>query len=263
VLSWRLHASGTLRAASGPGFAAGIVAALGVLALSAHALPKRAIRFWMKRREDASAARAPSRSRLRVLVLAHLGLGLVTMAAVLAHAGTRVPVSSGGALAVAFWLTSLLGAAGAVAYRHLPRILARLERRAVLPEDLRGERRALLERLESTLSGRDALVKTIADKIVLPYAAKPGGALLLVVAGRTLREEEHALRARIDALLDGRGGARLQGLDDVVRLAVELRALPARRLVEWLLRGWAPLHAALAALLLALLVVHALGAIGW
>jgi Fe-S-cluster-containing dehydrogenase component len=259
VLAWRLHASGAVDAGQGPGFWAGIMAGLGCVALALHSVPKRAVRWRMKCHDQGGGAARP---RLAALVVVHGALGALTVLAVLLHSGLRLPANGGGAVALAFWLTALLGAAGAFAYRVVPRTLARLERRATLPEDLTHERQALLERLEARLSGRDALVKAICQRIVLPHATRWWGGVVLVLSGRSLHDEERVLRARIDALLGGRGAQRLDGLDDVVRLAVELRALPARRALEALLRGWVPLHALLAALLLALLGVHVIGVVG-
>src|SRR5690606_31605022 len=131
--------------------------------------------LWMRRRRRTSAARrlaaqaegatdrrTSPRSKVRPWLSVHLVLGMLTMAAVLGHAGPRLPSNPAGSLLVAFWLVSILGVLGALAYRGVPRRLAALERRGDLPEDLAGERRALLDRLFSQASGRDELVKTIA-----------------------------------------------------------------------------------------------------
>ena len=50
------------------------------------------------------------------------------------------------------------------------------------------------------------------------------------------------MRAKVDKALQGRGVGKLAGLDDVVRIAVEMRALPLRRLLTVGLRSWLPVH---------------------
>jgi hypothetical protein len=125
------------------------------------------------------------------------------------------------------------------------------------------ERELLFDRLHRASSGTSDLVKTIADKILVPYARAPVGALALVVSGRTLVEEERVLAARIDKVLAGRGRERLDGLDGLVRIVVELRALPARRGLSGLLRGFLPLHIVLTGMLLALLALHVVQMTRW
>jgi hypothetical protein len=82
------------------------------------------------------------------------------------------------------------------------------------------------------------------------------GPLALLGSGRRLAAEEARLHAKIDAMRQGRGQGRLAGLDELVRTAVELRALPVRRALTALLRGWLPLHIVVSAVSLALLGLH-------
>ena len=201
------------------------------------------------------------RSRQRPLLLLHVALGVLVSAMALAHAGPRLKQNPAGALYLCFGLAVLLGAFGALAYRALPARLSRLERRGALPEDLPAEREELVDRLHREASGRDDLVKSIVEKILIPYTRSAFGPLLLLVSGRSLKQEELLLRARIDGILEGRGGDRLAGLDDLLRTVVELRALPARRALNAALRAWLPLHAALGVVLLVLLVLHVYGVV--
>lgn len=270
ITAVRLQSAGTWTPAAGPGLVAGVVAAAGMVGLVSYAAPKRITGLWMRRRTRRSAARrmadaaetaarvqtrAP-RSKVRPWLSLHVGLGMLTMAAVLGHAGLRVPKNPAGSLVLAFWLVSILGVLGALAYRAIPRRLAALERRGDLPEDLAGERRALLDRLFRQASGRDELVKAIASRVLVPYARAVFGPLGLLLAGRRLAAEEARLHARIDAMRQGRGQERLAGLSELVRTAVELRALPVRRVLHALLRGWLPLHIVVCAVALALLGLH-------
>ena len=269
VTALRLQAVGAWSPGEGPGLTAGVAAAAGMVGLVGYAAPKRIVGLWMRRRRRTSAARrlaaqaegatdrrTSPRSKVRPWLSVHLVLGMLTMAAVLGHAGPRLPSNPAGSLLVAFWLVSILGVLGALAYRGVPRRLAALERRGDLPEDLAGERRALLDRLFSQASGRDELVKTIAARVLVPYARAVHGPWALLLRGRRLSEEEARLRASIDAMRQGRGQGRLAGLDELVRTAVELRALPVRRVLTAVLRSWLPLHIEVSAVALALLGLH-------
>ncbi|MEX1362511.1 MAG: cyclic nucleotide-binding domain-containing protein, partial [Nannocystaceae bacterium] len=240
----RLQGVGAWTPGQGPGLWSGIFAAVGMVGLVSYAAPKRIVGLWMRKRRRASAARRlaatlegsedarpPARSKVRGWLSLHLVLGMLTMAAVLGHAGLRLPADPSGSLMLSFWTVSLLGVLGAVVYRVVPRRLARLERRGALPEDLAAERRALLDRLFVQASGRDDLVKTIAGRVLVPYARAPLGPLMLLASGRDLAAEQVRLRERIDRMREGRGDGRLAGLDDLVRTAVELRALPLRRVL--------------------------------
>jgi CRP-like cAMP-binding protein/Fe-S-cluster-containing dehydrogenase component len=261
ALGWARHESAAWAPGRGAGLAAGALAGALVLGLAAYAAPKRLVRRAMARRRRArglrradGADRAP-RSRTCRHLAAHLAGGLLVPACVLAHAGTRLPASPAGALTLALAVASLLGIAGAALYLALPGRLTRLERRGALPEDLAREREALAARAYRELTGTSDLVKTAARSL-LPSAGARLGWLGLVLSGRSLADEERRLRSRIDTALAGRGAGRLHGLDAILRTAVELRALPARRLLTAALRAWLPLHIVAAAAVIALLLLH-------
>jgi Fe-S-cluster-containing dehydrogenase component len=260
TLGWSQQTRGAWVPGRGAGLAAGIFAALLIAGLTGYAAPKRLVRRWMRRssrsRRAALESRPPPRSRLRPHLVAHLGAGFIVPAAALAHAGARLPASPAGALALALLAACLVGAAGALVYRVIPARLTRLERRGALPEDLAGERDALLSRLYLESSGRSDLVKAIAARLLLPHARAPLGWVALVLSGRDLAGEEARLRRRVDQALAGRGQGRLDGVDALVRTAVELRALPARRALTAALRAWLPIHIVSAAAVLALLLLH-------
>jgi hypothetical protein len=95
--------------------------------------------------------------------------------------------------------------------------------------------------------------------VLLPYSRSRLGALALVASGRRLADEQRRLRAQIDTTLAGR--AAIEGVDELIQIAVELRALPARRLLSRLLRIWPPLHMIAGAMAVALLVVHVVTAV--
>ncbi len=248
----------------GVGLGAGVAAATGMLLLLAYALPKRRIRSWMKPRAkigDAPAPRADTRVRsvVRPQLTAHLAIGLITVGFALAHAPFPpwARAGHGGALALALTVTTLAGAWTALTYRFLPVRLARIERRAALPEDFAAARRELSDRLYREVSGKSDLVKKLFERVLVPYAKSPLGPLRLILSGRRLRDEEQALRARIDVGLEGRGQERLAGLDVLIKIVVELRALPAQRWLFRALRVGLPLHVVTFGVATAMLLLHA------
>ena len=261
---WALHRAYAWSPARGAGFVAGLVAALLVVALAAYVVPKRRVRARMRRRDPAlrlvADVRPAPRSRTRRHLAAHLGLGALVPAAALAHAGVQLRAAPGGALAASLAVTVVLGVLAAIAYRIVPRALTRLERRGTLPEDLAGERDTLEARLYRAVSGKNDRVKALVDHVLLPYARARLGAVRLVASGHGLSDEARRVRRRIDAALAGHTIAS-DGLDELIEIAVELRALPARRLLGRLLRIWPPLHMIAGAMTLALLAVHVVTAV--
>jgi ferredoxin len=199
--------------------------------------------------------RGNGRSGVRPHTIAHLALGVAAMGVVAAHAGAKLPPNAAGALVVAFVLASLTGVAAALAYRLVPRALARVERHARLPEDLPGRARELDERAFGALTGRSDATKAVYGRLLAPYARAPLGWLLLVMRGATLRDEEKRLRGRVRRLLGPRAET-LDGLDDMIRLVVERRAVAAQRVLQGTLRAWVPAHVVAVAAALVLLVVH-------
>jgi Fe-S-cluster-containing dehydrogenase component/CRP-like cAMP-binding protein len=270
-VAWRHQSLGLWTPGQGTGLHSGIAAAIAIVLLVAYAIPKRVVRLWVHRKRKDRAARvgvapkrapAAPRSRVRPIYALHLVIGLLAMAAVVGHAGTRVPDDPAGALHLAFWIVAAGGVALGLAYRLVPRRLTRIEREGALPEDLRRRRTELVDRLYRAGSGKSDLVKAIAEKILVPYARAPFGSLALFLTGRTLAEEEARLSTAINRMLQGRGHARLQGLPELVKVVVELRALPLRRVLTFGLRGLLPLHVIATGVLVALLALHVLVEVG-
>jgi Fe-S-cluster-containing dehydrogenase component len=263
-----------LRPAAGVGFAAGIVAAIVMVGLVAHALPKRLVKRWMRPKPRSSGARALTedertpiiRSKVRPFYALHLSLGLLLPGLLIAHAGASVPANAAGLLTLLSWLTLLLGGFGAFAYATIPRRLTKLERGGTLPEDLAREREHLLDRLQRELSGKSIVLKQLATEYLLPWANVPMGWVAMLASGRDLRETRTALREQVETWLPahlrregGQPRAReeaLAGLDPLLRTCVELRALPARRVLTALLRGWLAPHVLLTGALFVALVAH-------
>jgi hypothetical protein len=188
------------------------------------------------------------------LISLHIGLGVLTAAAVLGHAGLRVPASPSGSLHAAFWAVTLLGGLAAVVYRLVPRRLARIERVGALPEDLPAQREGLVDALYRQASGRSARVKAMLAEVLVPYAHAAGGSLRLLLSGRSLAQEEDRLERIVKARDPGAENDR--GLHELVRIVVELRAWPIRRVLARLLVAFVPLHVVLTGVLVALLVLH-------
>ena len=226
----------------------GVVTGALVVLLGAYAGVKRSTRVL---------ARIPRSASLgRILYVAHLAAGILALGAALAHTHGGAPGNVAGALALAMTLALATGLLGGVVQVLLPPRLARLERGSVLPEELGAQRRAIDERIFTRLSGRSEVVKTLYGRVLRPYRASRFGALLLVGSGRRLRAEEKRLRAALGGLLDGRKSERLDGLDELVRLVVEHRAVGALRVLTFALRAWLPVHLAATAAALVLLVAH-------
>jgi len=279
ALGWTgaaLHGAGLVAPGRGVGLLAGSLAGASFCGLLAYAVPKRRPGWVVSLRARLGRPTGPSRrSRVLPALRAHLVLGLLATGLVLLHAPPpfALRATAGSALLVAFAASALVGALAAIAYRVVPPRLARIERGALLPEDFARRRGELTDALFAELRGRTEVLKRIAEKVLVPYATSPLGPLLLLASGRSLKDEEAALRARIGRLLagdDASGGAiaellatpRLAGHAELLRIAVELRALPAARLLTALLRAGLPLHVVTFCVALALLVLH-VGSVLW
>jgi Fe-S-cluster-containing dehydrogenase component/CRP-like cAMP-binding protein len=225
--------------------ATGVVAGLVVAALAAYAVVKRT-----------RLARGTSEaSVVRPQTIAHMALGTLALGIVAAHVGRHVVPNAAGGLLAAFLAASASGIALAVAYRFVPRALSRVERRARLAEDLAPRARELDERAFGALTGRSEAMKAVYARWLAPYARAPLGAVALIAGQKTLGDEEKRLRARVEAVLGART-VTLDGLDDLLRLVVERRALRAQAMLQGMLRAGLPVHVVAVAVTLALLVVH-------
>ena len=228
--------------------ASGALACAIVIALGAYPGAKR----WLGLRVAGGA---------RPHYVAHVALGVLAAGVVALHAGARGFTAPRGALAAtlawAFAAASAAGAFGAVVYRAIPARLTRLEKGGLLPEDFAARAQAVDEGTFRDLSGRSDVVKALFARVVQPYrASRVVVPLLLVASGRAIGEEEARLRARIDAVVAGRKSERLQGIDGLIRGAVERQSLRARRLLLAALRGWLLLHVVLAVIVVGLTILH-------
>ena len=248
---------------AGRGYAAGWIAAGAIVWLVAYFIPKRgsvllrrlkATRLgqWIGRRTEERLTRTNPHYRL------HLAVGVVGTASVFWHAPrlSIAPGSIGGLLFLALVIASGSGLLLAVLYAVLPRLLTRVERKPLLPESLGSEKEALETRLFRGLSGKDLLLKKVAEKVLLPYARSPVRGLRMLVTGADLRSEELRLKRTIAERLDGRIDERLAGLDEIVRASVELAALPLVRVLTFSLRGLLPIHIVAFLGTLVLLALH-------
>lgn len=236
------------------GYGTGVAAGAATLALFAYAGARRKAARWS--RTPAPKDGPVFASRVRPFYAAHVVLGIAAVGLVVAHAGVRLAPSVAGALLLVFWIVLATGAFGAIAYGVLPRVLSRLEREGALPEDLPARGRELDERLFRELSGKSELVKTIFARLLRPYDDRRAGALALMLSGRSLARERERLRGEVRAILAGRGEDRLQGLDEIIRLVVERRAVRAQRVLQGLLRVWLAPHVVCGAVVVVLLVAH-------
>lgn len=270
-LAVALHQNGGWSPGRSWGLAGGLAAAAVMGLLAAYALPKRGVRRWMRprvkgARADEAPDRGRARSRVRPHFRVHLLLGLALPALILAHTGWSLPANASGLLALLAWITLALGAFGGLSYAWIPPALTRLERRGALPEDLATERERLEDRLQRALSGKSAVLKGLARDHLLPWARTLGGGAAMVLRGQSVSEARAMLRERVEGWLpeplrrDGlqpqaRAEA-LAGLDALLDVCIELRALTARRVLTTMLRGWLGPHILLTGALGVALVVH-------
>lgn len=184
----------------------------------------------------------------------HGTLGAATLAGAWAHGGGRF-VGVPGVFAGVVMLAVVLGLYGLFAYRVLPSRLTRLEReagdeRASVPDDADALMRAV--------GGRSDALKRLTGAVLLPYAQRIGGGALLLLSGRSLREEHARLRSQLEGTLGEERVARMEGLDEVLATVVTARASRARGVVRGLLRGWLAPHVVLSGIGFVLLIVHVL-----
>lgn len=225
----------------GVGFALGIAAAVGLLGLLGYA--------GLKRRAVRGGAR-------RGAYQVHVALGWLVVAAAAGHGGAATGGSSGAALGLSLLAAVGLGALAGLAYRWVPPRLARVQRQAPGPDGYEDRRRRLSDALYGAVSGRSDVVKALFAKVLVPYLRQPLSGLRLAASGRAVEAERRRVQRRIDGVLGGRGRDRVEGLERLVELAVDLRALRAERWWTRILRALPPLHVVVAAVALALLVVH-------
>ena len=200
----------------------------------------------------------------RPMYVAHAAMGTFACGVIVAHAGASWPGTAGGALFVALAFAAVTGALGALLSWLLPPRLARLERKSALPEELRIRAAEIEPKVFAALSGKDEVTKTLYARVLRGYRASRLGPFLLAVSGKSLRGEEDRVRARLRALASGATDerARVAKLDELLRLAVEERALRALRVLTVVLRGWIVPHLGATAVALVLLVLHVVAVMG-
>jgi len=192
----------------------------------------------------------------RGMYIAHVALGTFACGVIASHAGLQVPPNAAGALTLAVLLTIATGLIGALLVAFVPRALSRVERKSVLPEELYLRPKEIDEKIFSTLSGKSELAKTLFVKRLRPYVRSRLGPLFLLATRRSLKEEEKALRTTLDQLTGGKKGDALVGVNELVRLVVERRAVKAQRLLTWMLRGFVVPHLAATVATIVLLGLH-------
>ncbi|HEY1956808.1 MAG TPA: cyclic nucleotide-binding domain-containing protein [Polyangiaceae bacterium] len=179
----------------------------------------------------------------------HLGLGAASFGVAIAHAGGT------SALAVAFWACAILGALAGTLGKLVPPRLARIERKALLPEEI-AEQLALLDaRVFRDLTGRSDLLKGLYARVLRPFSSSPFVLASICARGTSQRALRDRLGERIRGLV-GEADERLAGLDGLVASTAERQALRAQRLLDALLRGASFAHVVLAAALAVLVAIH-------
>jgi len=192
---------------------------------------------------------------VRPFLVLHVAVGTAAIALLAAHAGAHLGRGITGAAGATAWATLLTGLLVSTVYRWLPARLAALERRGDLPEDGLGKGRANDDLVFRTLTGKSERLKTIYAHVLAPYTRSPGHLLRLVTTAPSVRDEEQRWHRRLRDTL-GERTKDLDGLAELVRLAVERRALRARAILGGTLRAIPLVHGALTFLALALALAH-------
>src|SRR5690606_25084464 len=160
------------------------------------------VRWWMRpriRQGSRRSSRSKTHGSLRSPWLRfHRGAGLVTVGFGGWHAGVVPGRGLKGAVLGTFLLSAFTGVFGALSYRWIPVRLTRLEWRGSLPEELAAERAELADRLYRLLSGKDAMLKKVAEVVLLPYSRSTLASLRLLCSGRDLAAERARLSSDIE-----------------------------------------------------------------
>ena len=223
----------------------GVVAGVLIVLLASYPLAKRTRRVFGHLRGSLPLS--------RWLHVAHLAAGAFASGVIAAHAG-GAPRNLAGALTLALGFAVITGALGGLIGAWIPAALTRVERTSVLPEELARRPREIDDRIFAALSGKSELVKTLFVRALRPYRRAVLGPLWLLLGRRSLRDEERRMRAHLDILTGGKKS--VPGLDDLVRLVVEHRAVRLQRVLTWTLRAWLFPHLAATVAAAVLLVVH-------
>jgi len=181
--------------------------------------------------------------------VAHLLCGILCAGVAAAHARGH------SALAIAFWSATALGGAAGLVGWVAPKRLARIERTALLPEEL-GERiRELDARVFRDLSGRSDLLKGLYARVLRPFSRSTATLVAFCVRGTPQRVMRERVEARVHAIV-GKPDERLAGLEGLVSVVVERQAMRAQRVLTMALRATSFAHVIVVGALLALALVH-------
>ena len=233
--------------ADAPRKTSGLVLLTLVVVLFGYAAVKR---YGLRARGAARRALA-----VRPHFVVHIAAGIACMFVAAAHARGH------SALALAFWSATGLGAAAGMAGWLVPKRLARLERAALLPEELAARVRELDARVFRDLSGKSDLLKGLYARVLRPYSRSLGVLGALCVTAAPQRASRDRLERRVRALVGG-SDERLAGLDGLVAVVVERQSVRAQRILTSLLRSTSFAHVVVTcglAILIALHVVVQLG----
>ena len=166
-----------------------------------------------------------------------------------------VHASGTSALAIAFWACAGLGAIAAALAKLVPPRLARIERSALLPEEIPEALAHVDARIFRDLTGRSDLLKGLYARVLRPFSSSLVVLASICVRGTSQRVMRERLGDRIRALV-GDADERLAGLDGLVTSVAERQALRAQRLLGALLRGTSFAHVVLASALAVLVAIH-------
>ncbi len=193
--------------------------------------------------------RARTRLRVRPHFVVHVAVGLLTLGVAATHAHGY------SALAIAFWGATALGALAGALGVLVPKRLARIERDALLPEEIGPKLAEVDARVFRDLSGTSDLLKGIYARILRPYSRSTFVLATTCLLGTPQRAVRERLTARVRALVGGED-ERLVGLDGLVAIVAQRQALRAERILTAALRATSFAHVVVACGLGVLVVLH-------
>ncbi len=197
------------------------------------------------------------RGPLRYWRLAHVYLGGIALIVLLAHGGGRSGGLLTSALMVAFDLTIVSGAAGALIYLLAPRLLVKIEGEPLLIDDLlvrRGELRDDLSRIQTSDEKLKQLLMREIPRRLLSLRCLLHQYIKQAELKTLLDEARREFAADADRLKLSAESRRV--LDEAVTAAATLKRVEALIYLHQLLKLWVAPHVVSTSIMLVLMAAH-------
>lgn len=242
---WLLYEAVKPNSWTGAGLYAGVTAAVMMALLSVMGLRKR--------------LRTQRLGPLHWWARAHAVLGGALWGVVLFHAGYQASGVLTTTLLALVTIAVFVGLGGQLASALLPRLLARSEDEAMLPEDV-GERvRTLTRSNEEFLATLDERARARVEGHAHRLAESGLSYVRRGISPKALPKALEARAKKLPALTEGEHAVALRVAENLA----QIRMHGARRGLEVVLTGWLPVHLVASAMALMLLLGHLLTVFLW